>query len=133
MSEKDEYRKLAGQFIDLWQKNTAALMNDSEFVRTFLQMMQATSFSAKDNATYGHHSTSSPSAGASAASVHEHASLAGIEERLTALEGRIGALESSFVRIISGIGSLSAESMERPAKRQQTRARSGRRGGKKNS
>jgi hypothetical protein len=123
MSQKDDYQKLAGQFMDMWQKNMAAMMNDSEFIRAFLQMMQASSFSAKDNASYGN-APPNP-ADASPAPDARDAAIAGLKVSLATVEKRLGALEHALAGLISALAEKTPGRMANAAKRPGTRKGSG--------
>jgi hypothetical protein len=129
MSQNDEYQRLASQFVDMWQKNMASMMNDSEFIRSFLQMMQASSLSAKDSASYDNRYTQT-SAGTATAPDTRHDAFAGVTRRLAAVETRLAALEDALARLLAA--GKTAKRVARPAKRPATRKGSGSRGTKKN-
>ena len=103
MSQDKEYQALARRFVDLWQERMSAMMQDGECVRLLLTMVHGMPFSA--NAT-----TASGETASSESIVHDFtsykprsgraphtsdargAALAGIDERLAAIERSIAEL-----------------------------------------
>ncbi|MEI6729964.1 MAG: hypothetical protein WCL30_01790 [Pseudomonadota bacterium] len=131
MSREENYNKAAYSFVDMWQKNVAAMMNDGDFIRTLLKTMQNLDINnpgGENNAQQKQQSSSF----ADAASAANDAAVNGILRRLAAIEERLAFLERSFAGYNAGAARKSAKSVAGAKKQSQSRSRSPR-GSKKSS
>jgi hypothetical protein len=101
MSQQEDYQKLARKFVDVWQEHMAAMLNDGEFTRVLLSMMQGNAFSAKDN-VHANPFNPKPPGGATAAPDTRDAALAGLAASLAAIEKRLERLEHATTRSATG-------------------------------
>jgi|GEM_PF-3857995 len=100
-----EYQKMAGQFVDMWQKNVATLMNDSQFMNRFLQMMQQSTNHPKEQSEAPTTRPTAPPEPIDAALAECKTRLAGIEQRLFMLEHHVATLLArSPEAVVSGVG-----------------------------
>jgi hypothetical protein len=99
MSQQEEYQRLARQLVDAWQEGMATMMNDGDFIRVLMQMMQSQSFSATQAGTYANPFTTQPAGSAAAAHGAGDAALVRLEQRLRAIEERLEGIENAAARV----------------------------------
>jgi hypothetical protein len=126
MSQQEEYQRFASKFVDLWQNQMAAMLNDGEFIRALLAMMQGSGFSAKDDVyAYPFSGSSQSPGGAAAASDARDAALAHLAYSLAAIEKRLEAIERAADARVSPVGGKAKRSVGKAAGRPAARKRGG--------
>jgi hypothetical protein len=129
MSQQEEYQKLARKFVDIWQEHMAAMLNDGEFIRGLLSMMQGSAFSVKDPFHANPSAFQSPRGAASASDAYD-AALASLAYSLAAIEKRLERLEHAGSGRDSSDRQKAKGSVDRAARKSKAR-RGGRAGSAK--
>ncbi|MEI7668760.1 MAG: hypothetical protein WCJ33_01600 [Pseudomonadota bacterium] len=114
-TSKEEYQRLASQFVDIWQKNMAALMNDSDFIKFFLQMMQNPAFCNKEN--FFNDNNPKSSTGSAASSEFRDSAIASLKDSIESINKRIAIIEHSIAGLIASSAIRNVSGMERVAKK----------------
>jgi hypothetical protein len=131
MSQQEEYQKLARRFVDMWQEQMATMLNDGEFIRGMLSMMQGNAFNMKDPLHASTSAFQSPGGAATASDAYD-AALARLAYSLAAIEKRLERLEHDATKPKSSRRRKAKASVDHAHRKSKTR-RSGGTGSKKKS
>lgn len=125
-ADKEEYQRLAAQMLDAWQKNITTIMNDSDVIRLFMQMIQMSGSGTKDFIQGNFFGTPSATCSGTAPDTGDTA-VADLAKRLAGLEHRITLLEHSLAGFMSAFhaGTVSglAGTVNQPAARKSSGSR----------
>ena len=119
MNSPLNYQEIAKRFWDLWQDQVAHMMNDKEFVRTMLEMMQSSPLHATPESYAKTGFSSAPRSPAASESGHDAVDL--LSRRLEDVENRLRALESAIIGLVGRAPSPTSKPVVTPRARRTTR------------